>query len=55
MTMTPHRTDYDQLRELIEIFAERANQAFGQADEMTAMLHRTVDDSQEQWRDTAAP
>ena len=30
-----------------------ANQAIGQADEMTAMLQRTVDDSEEQWRDTA--
>ena len=51
--MTGHGSDYDQLRGLVKIFTERANQAIGQADEMTAMLQRTVDDSQEQWRDTA--
>ena len=50
--MTGHGSDYDQLRGLVKIFTERANQAIGQADEMTAMLQRTVDDSQEQWRDT---
>jgi hypothetical protein len=53
VTITGHGSDYDQLRGLVEIFTERANQAIGQADEMTAMLQRTVDASQEQWRDTA--
>ena len=49
--MTGHGTDYDQLRELVETFAEKANQAIGQADEQTAMLvERTVDDSQDEYR-----
>ena len=49
--MTEHGKDYDQLRELVETFTEKANQAIGQADEQTTMLvERTVDDSQDECR-----
>jgi hypothetical protein len=46
------RTDYDQLRELMETLTEADNQAMGQVDEMMAMVQRMVDDGQDEWRQT---